>query len=84
MTRTLTNGYTYDVVQNFLGGYSLYYKGAKMENFKRSTTSFRTLAEAEEWFEKQEADYIAWKNRLKTNYNIPEGGYYSITGYYGD
>ena len=75
MTRTLSNGYTYEVAQNFLGGYNLYYKDAKMESFRRSTTSFRTLAEAEEWFEKQEADYIAWKNRPKTNYNIPEGGY---------
>lgn len=84
MTRTLSNGYTYEVAQNFLGGFNLYYKDARMESFKRSTTSFRTLAEAEEWFDKLEADYIAWQNRPKINYDILEGGYYSITGYYGD
>lgn len=84
MTRTRSNGYTYEVVQNFLGGYSLYYKGAGMTDFKRNTVSFRSLEEAEKWFEKTEADFLAWKNAPKANNNIPAGSYYSITGYYGD
>lgn len=63
MTRTLSNGYIYEVVKNFLGGYSLYYKDERMSEFKRNTTSFRTLEEAEEWFDAQEANYFAWKNR---------------------
>lgn len=63
MTRTLSNGFTYEVVQNFFGGYSLYYKNSTVSDFKRSTTSFRSMAEAEEWFETMEANYIAWKNK---------------------
>ena len=63
MTRTLSNGYTYEVVKNFLGGYSLYYKDERMSEFKRSTASFRTLEEVEEWFDAQESNYFAWKNR---------------------
>ena len=66
MIKTLSNGYTYEVVQNFLGGYNLYYKGAGMSDFKRSTRSFRSLEEAEEWFETMEADYIAQRNRPAT------------------
>lgn len=84
MTRTLSNGYTYQVTQNFFGGYNLYYKDSRMSEFRRSTTSFRTLEEAEEWFEKHEADYLAWKNAPKEIFTMPEGAYYSITGYYGD
>lgn len=63
MTRALSNGYTYEVVQNFLGGYSLYYKDERASEFKRSTTSFRSLTEAEEWFETMEANYLSWKNK---------------------
>ena len=84
MTRTLSNGYTFQVVENFIGGFSMYFKDARSDKFRRSTKSFRSLNEAKEWFEKMEADYIASKNAPRTNYNLPEGGYYSITGYYGD
>lgn len=63
MTRTLSNGFTYEVVENFFGGYSLYYKNERMSKFMRNTTSFKSLEEAEQWFEKMEADYIAWKNK---------------------
>jgi hypothetical protein len=84
MTRTLSNGYTYQVVENFLGGYSMYFKGANSDKFSRSTKSFRSLNEAEEWFETMEADYIASKNAPRPNYNLPDGAYYSITGYFGD
>lgn len=63
MTRTLSNGFTYEVVENFFGGYCLYYKNERMPKFMRSTTSFKSLEEAEQWFEKMEADYIAWKNK---------------------
>ena len=63
MTRTLSNGFTYEVVENFFGGYNLYYKNERMSQFKRNTTSFKSLKEAEEWFEKMEADYIAWTNK---------------------
>jgi hypothetical protein len=84
MERTLLNGYTYQLVENFWGGYSMYFKDARSDKFSRSTKSFRSLNEAEEWFEKMEADYIAAKNAPKVNYALPEGAYYSITGYYGD
>ena len=84
MTRTLSNGYTYKVVENFLGGYNMYFKGANSDKFSRSTKSFRSLTEAEEWFETMEADYIAAKNAPKEVYTMPAGAYYSITGYYGD
>ena len=63
MTRTLSNGFTYEVVENFFGGYCLYYKNERMPKFMRSTTSFKSLDEAEQWFEKMEADYIAWKSK---------------------
>ena len=84
MTRTLSNGYTYEVVENFLGGYNMYFKDARSDRFRRSTKSFRSLTEAEEWFETMEADYIAAKNAPKVSYTLPEGAYYSLTGYYGD
>lgn len=84
MERTLLNGYTYQLVENFLGGYNMYFKSANSNKFSRSTKSFKSLNEAEEWFEKMEADYIAAKNALKVNYTLPEGAYYSITGYFGD
>ena len=84
MTRTLSNGYTYQVVENFLGGYSMYFKGANSDKFSRSTKSFRSLNEAEEWFEKMEADMLAAKNAPKEVYTMPANAYYSITGYYGD
>ena len=84
MTRVLSNGYTYEVIQNFLGGYNLYYKSNRTTEFKKSTTSFDSLAQAEEWFEKQESDYLAWRSAPKVNHDIPAGGYYSITGYFGD
>lgn len=86
MIRTLLNGYTYEVVQNFLGGYNLYYKAERMTEFKRSTTSFRSMAEAEEWFEKMEADYIAWKNK-PTSKPLDCSRYYSEAPrgtYFGD
>lgn len=84
MTRTLSNGYTYQVVENFLGGYSMYFKGANSDKFSRSTKSCRSLNEAEEWFEKMEADMLAAKNAPKEVYTMPANAYYSITGYYGD
>ena len=84
MIRTLSNGYTYEVVENFLGGYNMYFKGANSDKFSRSTKSFRSLNEAEEWFETMEAGYIAAKNAPKVSYTLPEGAYYSITGYFGD
>ena len=34
--------------------------------------------------EKMNDEYVAWKNAPKVNYELPEGAYYSITGYYGD
>ena len=84
MIRTLLNGYTYEVVENFFGGYNMYFKDARSDKFSRSTKSFRSLIEAEEWFRKMEDDYIAAKNAPKVSYTLPEGAYYSITGYYGD
>lgn len=84
MTRTLSNGYTYEVVENIFGGYSMYYKDARNETFRRSTKSFASLEEAENWFETMEADYIAAKNAPKEVYTMPANAYYSITGYYGD
>lgn len=84
MERTLLNGYTYQLVENFLGGYNMYFKSANSDKFSRSSKSFRNMDEAQEWFEKMEADYIAAKNAPKVNYALPEGAYYSITGYYGD
>ena len=84
MTRTLSNGYTYEIVENFFGGYSMYFKDARNDKFRRSTKSFRSLEEAENWFEEIEADYIAAKNAPKEVYTMPANAYYSITGYYGD
>ena len=66
MIRVLSNGYTYEVVQNFFGGFSLYYKNGIMGDFKRSTRSFKSMKEAEEWFETMEAEYIAWQNKPAT------------------
>ena len=84
MTRTLSNGFTYEVVQNFFGGYNMYYKDSRMPEFKRSTRSFKSLEEAEEWFDKMEADLLAAENAPKKVYTMPASGYYSITGYFGD
>ena len=84
MTRTLSNGYTYEVVENFFGGYSMYYKDARSDKFRRSTKSFASLEEAETWFDKMEADLLAAENAPKRVYTMPASGYYSITGYYGD
>ena len=84
MTRTLSNGYTYQLVENFFTGYSMYFKDVRSDKFSRSTKSFRSLNEAEEWFETMEAGYIAAKNAPKVSYTLPEGAYYSITGYFGD
>lgn len=82
MTRTLSNGYTYEIAQNFFGGYNMYYKDSRMPEFKRSTKSFKSIQEAEEWFEKMEADMLAAKNAPKEVYTMPANAYYSITGYY--
>ena len=84
MTRILSNGYTYEVVENFLGGYNMYFKSANSDKFSRSTKSFRSLNEAEEWFETMEANYIASKNAPKETYTMPANAYYSTTGYFGD
>ena len=84
MTRTLSNGYTYEVVENFFGGYSMYYKDARSDKFRRSTKSFASLEEAETWFDKMEANLLAAENAPKRVYTMPASGYYSITGYYGD
>ena len=46
MTRTLSNGFTYEVAQNFFGGYNLYYKDSRMPEFKRSTKSFKSMYNA--------------------------------------
>ena len=84
MTRTLSNGYTYEVVENFFGGYSMYYKDVRSDKFRRSTKSFASLEEAETWFDKMEANLLAAENAPKRVYTMPASGYYSITGYYGD
>ena len=84
MTRSLSNGYTYEVVQNFFGGYSMYFKDARTDKFRRSTKSFANLEEAETWFETMEANFIAAQNAPKEVYTMPANAYYSITGYYGD
>ena len=84
MTRTLSNGYTYEVVENFFGGYSMYYKDARSDKFRRSTKSFASLEEAETWFDKMEANLLAAENAPKRVYTMSASGYYSITGYYGD
>ena len=84
MMRTLSNGYTYQLVENFFGGYSMYFKDARSDKFSRSTKSFRSMHEAEAWFQKMEADYIAAKNAPKETYTMPANAYYSITGYFGD
>ena len=84
MTRTLSNGYTYEVVENFFGGYSMYYKDARSDEFRRCTKSFASLEEAETWFDKMEANLLAAENAPKRVYTMPASGYYSITGYYGD
>lgn len=84
MIYRLSNGYTYEVTETFLGVYNLYFKDERSERFRRSTKSFKSLKEAEEWFEKMEADYIAAKNAPKISYELPEGAYYSLSGFYGD
>lgn len=48
MTRTLSNSFTYEIAQNFFGGYNMYYKDSRMPEFKRSTKSFKSMQEAEE------------------------------------
>lgn len=86
MTKILSNGYTYEVVENFFNGYILYYKDARMKEFKRSTISFKSREESEEWFETQEANYAAWKNR-PTERPLDCSRYYSESPrgtYFGD
>ena len=84
MVFTLSNGYTYEVIKNFLGVYNLYFKDERSDRFRKSTKSFKSLKEVEVWIEKMNDEYVAWKNAPKVNYELPEGAYYSITGYYGD
>ena len=62
----------------------MYFKDSRSDKFRRSTKSFRSLEEAENWFETIEAGYIAAKNAPKEVYTMPANAYYSITGYYGD
>ena len=84
MTRILPNGFTYEITPNFFGGYNMYYKDSKMHEFKRSTKSFKSLEEAEEWFDQMKADHLAAQNAPKKVYTMPANAYYSITGYHGD
>lgn len=42
------------------------------------------MDEARAWVAELDTEYVAWKNAPKISYELPEGAYYSLTGYYGD
>lgn len=52
--------------------------------WNRLSVSFASFDEAQEWLNALNARYEARKNAPKTEYRMPQSGYYSITGYYGD
>jgi hypothetical protein len=81
---TALNGIKYQFVEveiftKFVNVYAWY-----SNKWNRLTCTFKNLEDAKLWIEKMNDEYVAWKNAPKVNYELPEGAYYSITGYYGD
>lgn len=54
------------------------------DKWNRLTRTFKTMDEARAWVAELDAEYVAWKNAPKISSELPEGAYYSLTGYYGD
>lgn len=52
--------------------------------WNRLTRTFNTMDEARSWIEELNAAYGAWKNAPKVCYELPEGAYFSQSGYFGD
>ena len=81
---TALNGTRYQFVEveiftKFVNIYAWY-----SNKWNRLTRTFKTMDEARAWIAELDADYVAWKNAPKVSYELPEGAYYSLTGYYGD
>lgn len=88
MERTLeitsTTGTKYKFVEfqifgTIVNAYSWY-----SNKWNRLSITFHSLEEAEEWVKELDRKYEIRKNAPKETYTLPEGAYYSITGYYGD
>ncbi len=81
---TAKNGISYKFVEwslfrTMVDTYSWY-----NNKWNRIGKSFDSMDDAKAWIEELNADYEARMNAPKVNYTMPEGAYYSITGYYGD
>lgn len=79
---TALNGTRYQFVEveiltKFVNVYAWY-----SNKWNRLTRTFKTMDEARAWIAELDAEYVAWKNAPKISYELPEGAYYSLTGYY--
>ena len=81
---TSAAGTKYQFVEvTFLGTYVSAYAWYS-NKWNRLTVSFKSLEEAQEWVKELDRKYEAQKNAPKIENRMPQSGYYSITGYYGD
>ena len=81
---TSAAGTKYQFVEvTFLGTYVSAYAWYSIK-WNRLTVSFKSLEEAQEWVKELDRKYEAQKNAPKIENRMPQNGYYSITGYYGD
>ncbi|MEE1322872.1 MAG: hypothetical protein UHE91_03525 [Bacteroidales bacterium] len=81
---TAKNGISYKFVEwslfrTMVDTYSWY-----NNKWNRIGKCFDSMEDAKAWIEELNADYEARMNAPKVKYTMPEGAYYSITGYYGD
>ena len=82
MTTLNGRGYLFVEVEIFTKFVSAYawYSG----KWNRLTRTFQNLEDAKDWVAKMDEDYIAKQNAHKISYELPEGAYSTLTGYYGD
>ena len=78
------NGRRYQFVEveiftKFVNAYAWY-----SNKWNQLTRTFKTMDEAIAWIAELDAEYEAWQNAPKVKCELPEGAYYSLTGYYGD
>ena len=81
---TALNGRRYQFVEveiftKFVNVYAWY-----SEKWNRLTRTFRNLEEARAWIAELDREYVVRQNATKISYELPEGAYYSLTGFYGD
>lgn len=81
---TAANGTRYKFVEVQFLGTVVYAYAWYCNKWNRLSISFHSLDETEAWVKELNGKYAAQKNAPKVKTIIPQNGYYTITGYYGD